>query len=92
MFIQNRFFKWNIFLFSKFSRIYDAFNSSRPEKTIPVGPKMSQHSLHSSITSGTTFSSCLDEAVSFDFGTPFEDTRITVVPQKRVIVHLLDYS
>lgn len=53
---------------------------------------MSQHSLHSSITSGTTFSSCLDEAVSFDFGTPFEDTRVTVVPQKRVIVHLLDYS
>ncbi|XP_046462866.1 nuclear pore complex protein Nup88-like [Daphnia pulex] len=64
-------------------RIYDAFNSSRPEKTIPVGPKMSQHSLHSSITSSTTFSSCLDEAVSFDFGTPFEDTRVTVVPQKR---------
>jgi hypothetical protein len=38
------------------------------------------------MTSGTTFSSCLDEAVSFDFGTPFEDARMTVDPQKRVTI------
>lgn len=60
------------------------FNPSRPEKTIPVGPKVGNHSLHSSMTSGTTFSSCLDEAVSFDFGTPFEDTRSSGDQQKRV--------
>jgi hypothetical protein len=47
---------------------------------------MSQHSLHSSMTSGTTFSSCLDEAVSFNFGTPFEDARIPVDPQKWVTI------
>ncbi|KAI9560031.1 hypothetical protein GHT06_014041 [Daphnia sinensis] len=64
-------------------RIYDVFNPSRPEKTIPVGPKVGNHSLHSSMTSGQTFSSCLDEAVSFDFGTPFEDTRSIGDPQKR---------
>ena len=38
------------------------------------------------MTSGTTFSSCLDEAVSFDFGTPFEDARMIVDPQKRVTI------
>lgn len=67
-------------------RIYDVFNPSFPEKVIHVGPKISKRQLHSSVTSGNTFSTRLEEATSFDFGTPYEDNRSGVESKKKVTI------
>ncbi len=72
----------NLFL----RRIYDAFHPARPEKTITIGPKISNLSLQSSMT----FTPRMDEAVSFDFGTPFEAERKPGRdPSKRVKIRIL---
>lgn len=64
--------------------MYDACHPSRPEKTIPINAKIGNMSAQTSI-SGTAFLSCPDEAVSFDFGPPYEDvSRSGRDPNKRV--------